>query len=289
LQWTPDSMKSIGVSTPLMQDILIYIQCVSASYLLVAHIVLQLPVVFKKAVRDHIAMRKKAGLSAGYSIFVPVWAILTDFIMVYKSLYLMCAILSIYFATYGPIFNSFHLMSIAVRNPVARNIFMAVIYPINQLSVAGIVAIFLLYIFATVQFFFFRGDFENGECDTLRTCLTYTINLGMRSGGGIGDMMNSPDLWMVTPTNSNADWQEYVNWFSRAIFDFLFFLIIIIIIMNIVFGIIIDTFSDLRSQRDEKTLNQTTMCFICGIGRDQFDQDGQTDFKSHCSYEHNKW
>ena len=289
LQWTPDSMKSIGVSTPLMQDILIYIQCVSASYLLLAHIVLQLPVVFKKAVRDHIAMRKKAGLSAGYSIFVPVWAILTDFIMVYKSLYLMCAILSIYFATYGPIFNSFHLMSIAVRNPVARNIFMAVIYPINQLSVAGIVAIFLLYIFATVQFFFFRGDFENGECDTLRTCLTYTINLGMRSGGGIGDMMNSPDLWMVTPTDSNADWQEYVNWFSRAIFDFLFFLIIIIIIMNIVFGIIIDTFSDLRSQRDEKTLNQTTMCFICGIGRDQFDQDGQTDFKSHCSYEHNKW
>ena len=37
---------------------------------------------------------------------------------------------------------------------------------------------------------------------------------------------------------------------GRAVFDFLFFLIIIIIIMNIVFGIIIDTFSDLRSQRD---------------------------------------
>ena len=69
---------------------------------------------------------------------------------------------------YGPIFNSLHLMSIAVRNPVARNIFMAVIYPINQLKIAGVVAIFLLYIFSIIQFFFFRLDFGNGECDTLR-------------------------------------------------------------------------------------------------------------------------
>ena len=52
---------------------------------------------------------------------------------------------------------------------------------------------------------------------------------------------------------------------------------------------IIDTFSDLRSQRDEKTSNKETTCFICGIGRDQFDQEGLTDFKRHCAYEHNKW
>jgi len=76
---------------------------------------------------------------------------------------------------------------------------------------------------------------------------------------------------------------------GRAVFDFLFFLIIIIIIMNIVFGIIIDTFSDLRSQRDSKVTNMKTMCFICGIHRDQFDQEGQTDFQRHCEYEHNKW
>ena len=31
------------------------------------------------------------------------------------------------------------------------------------------------------------------------------------------------------------------------------------------------------------------MCFICGIGRAQFDQEGQTDFQRHCEYEHNKW
>ena len=180
-------------------------------------------------------------------------------------------------------------MSIAVRNPVARNIFMAVIYPINQLSIAGVVAMFLLYIFATIQFFFFHNFFENGECNTLRSCLTYTINWGTRSGGGIGETMADPDLWSSTPSDEDGHWDIMSEWYLRASFDFLFFLIIIIIIMNIVFGIIIDTFSDLRSQRDEKTKNKTTMCFICGIGRDQFDQEGQTDFKRHCTYEHNKW
>ena len=65
-------------------------------------------------------------------------------------------------------------MSIAVRNPVARNIFMAVIYPINQLKIAGVVAMFLLYIFSIIQFFFFHNDFENGECNTLRSCFRAT-------------------------------------------------------------------------------------------------------------------
>ena len=108
--------------------------------------------------------------------------------------------------SWGPIFNSFHLMSIAVRNPVARNIFMAVIYPINQLKIAGVVALFLLYIFSTIQFFFFRSDFENGECDTLRSCLVYTVNMGMRSGGGVGENMAEPDVYSKTPMNNNGDW-----------------------------------------------------------------------------------
>ena len=184
-----------------------------------------------------------------------------------------------------------HLMSIAVRNPVARNIFMAVIYPINQLKIAGVVAIFLLYIFSIFQFFFFHSEFENGECNTLRSCLAYTINWGTRSGGGIGETMPDPTLWESEPSIGGLDgkWVWNTAWLVRSLFDFMFFLIIIIIIMNIVFGIIIDTFSDLRSQRDEKTKNMLTMCFICGIGRDKFDQEGQTDFKRHCEYEHNKW
>jgi hypothetical protein len=112
---------------------------------------------------------------------------------------------------------------------------------------------------------------------------------GTRAGGGMGENMATPDLWISTPVGDNGDWIVDPLWVLRSGYDFFFFLIIIIIIMNILFGIIIDTFSDLRTQRDEKTTNKETTCFICGIGREQFDQEGTTDFKRHCAFEHNKW
>lgn len=222
---------------------------------------------------------------------LPIWACITDFMFLYQTIYLLAAVLSIAFEYSGPIFNSVHILSIVVQNPVARNIVMAVIYPIQQLKIAAIVTLFVLYVFSIIQFYFFRADFGEGECDTLRTCLVYTVNLGMRAGGGIGEEMEGVDLLDIPPEGPSpyrfADIS--LGWYYRSAFDFIFFLLIIIILMNIVFGIIIDTFSDLRSQRDEKTRNMQTMCFVCGIGRDRFDQEGETDFKKHCEFEHNKW
>ena len=173
LQYTPTFVLDLGLSTPLIQDILTWIQCISASYLLIATMVLHLPVVYKTAHRNC-----SEEYNDFWKVVVSSWGVVTDFMFVYQSGYLALAVLSIIFTVYGPIFNAFHLMSIAVRNPVARNIFMAVIYPINQLKIAAVVSVFLLYIFSTVQFFFFRSDFENGECDTLFACLIYTINWG---------------------------------------------------------------------------------------------------------------
>jgi hypothetical protein len=293
-QYTPTQLNIVGLTTSGVQNFLTILQICSSSYLLMANIVLNLPVVYRTAHRNRLFEREKLGLAKvidPWGMFIPIWAAVTDFMFIYQSCYLSMAILSIFLGDLGPICNSFHLMSIAVRNPVARNIFKAVIYPINQLKIAGVVAGFLLYIFAIFQFFFFRQDFENGECNTLRSCLTYTINWGTRSGGGIGETMPDPSIWNEERDIDAGvtDWSIAWIWLIRSLFDFLFFLIIIIIIMNIVFGIIIDTFSDLRSQRDEKTSNKKTMCFICGIGRDQFDQEGQTDFQRHCEYEHNKW
>ena len=85
---------------------------------------------------------------------------------------------------------------------------------------------------------------------------------GTRAGGGMGENMATPDLWISTPVGDNGDWIVDPLWVLRSGYDFFFFLIIIIIIMNILFGIIIDTFSDLRTQRDEKTTNKETTVAI---------------------------
>jgi hypothetical protein len=70
-------------------------------------------------------------------------------------------------------------------------------------------------------------------------CFLSTLHYGMRGGGGVGDFL--PDM-TAHPSN-------ITGYYFRQIFDFTFFVIIITILLNIIFGIIIDTFAILRDQK----------------------------------------
>ena len=61
----------------------------------------------------------------------------------------------------------------------------------------------------------------------------------MRNGGGLGDYLH--DVPKTDPSYA-----------ARTIFDIIFFLLINITLLNIIFGIILDTFADLRSQTEAK-------------------------------------
>lgn len=51
---------------------------------------------------------------------------------------------------------------------------------------------------------------------------------------------------------------------ARVVYDLLFFFVVIIIVLNLIFGVIIDTFADLRSEKQQKELILKNTCFICG-------------------------
>ena len=51
---------------------------------------------------------------------------------------------------------------------------------------------------------------------------------------------------------------------ARVVYDLLFFFIVIIIVLNLIFGVIIDTFADLRSEKQQKEEILKNTCFICG-------------------------
>lgn len=95
-------------------------------------------------------------------------------------------------------------------------------------------------------------DFNN-YCSTLYECTLSTLNNGIRAGGGIGETL-------AQPLNSNAN-----QYWGRYFFDLTFFIVIIIVMLNIIFGIIIDAFAALRDQRKEAMDAIQNNCFICGI------------------------
>merc|ERR1719208_39198 len=101
------------------------------------------------------------------------------------------------------------------------------------------------------------------------------MNQGLRNGGGIGDVLRQPSskdpLFMI-----------------RVLYDILFFFIVIIIVLNLIFGVIIDTFADLRSEKQNKEEVIKNSCFICGLERKAFDNKYVT-FEEHVRNEHNMW
>lgn len=52
---------------------------------------------------------------------------------------------------------------------------------------------------------------------------------------------------------------------ARVIYDMLFFFVVIIIVLNLIFGVIIDTFADLRNEKQQKEDILKNTCFICGM------------------------
>jgi hypothetical protein len=116
------------------------------------------------------------------------------------------------------------------------------IFSENKIALGSTLLLFFvtLYISAFFSFDKFQKYFVtideddnrpyNLYCSDLETCLFTTINAGIRAGGGLGDAMSQP---------VKGDG----NYVLRYIFDIFFFLVINIILMNIFFGIIIDSFA----------------------------------------------
>lgn len=51
---------------------------------------------------------------------------------------------------------------------------------------------------------------------------------------------------------------------GRVVYDLVFYFVVIVIVLNLIFGVIIDTFADLRSEKQQKELILRNTCFICG-------------------------
>ena len=71
-------------------------------------------------------------------------------------------------------------------------------------------------------------------------------------------------------------------------YQFLFYVVVITILLNVIFGIIIDTFGELRQERGSKKAHMEGTCFICGIDRFTFDSKGGG-FDRHVKNDHNMW
>lgn len=109
-------------------------------------------------------------------------------------------------------------------------------------------------------------------------CYMTVVNMGLLLGGGIGDY-----------TQQIQYQDEPQKYAIKIVFDLSFFLVVKIILYNILFGIIIDTFAQLREQKNTMESDKNNRCFICDFERFTFDKESEGGFVRHISKDHNLW
>jgi len=118
----------------------------------------------------------------------------------------------------------------------------------EKLIATCLLALVILYIYATINFFYisdtiydygvnaFDSDWVGENmCESMFFCYVTIIDKGLTLGGGIGD---------YTEAQNYKNTQDY---FVKLFNDASFHVVVNIIMLNILAGIVIDTFAQLRN------------------------------------------
>lgn len=204
------------------------------------------------------------------------WGVIfTDNSFLYIAWYFVMSVLG----NFNHFFFAAHLIDVAICVKTLGTILQSVTHNGKQLVLTMLLMSIVVYMYTVLAFNFFRKFYNQGEdgeadfkCHDMLTCFVFHLYVGVRSGGGIGDAIESPD----------GDPNEVY----RIMFDITFFFFIIIILLAIIQGLIIDAFGELRSQLEQVREDLESSCFICGIGKDYFDKVPHG-FEIHVKNEHN--
>ena len=140
----------------------------------------------------------------------------------------------------------------------------------RQFLSAGLLMMIFSMFFAMVKFYWFTNE-NSEECVTYGQCFLSIVTDGIRGGGGMG-----------FPTKKITEEQYY----SEFIFEWCFYFSIILILLNVINSIIVDTFQALREEANAQYETKMNICFICSLNRNVFDRKG-IDFDYHKEQEHN--
>jgi predicted GIY-YIG superfamily endonuclease len=161
----------------------------------------------------------------------------------------------------------------------------SITYNGRQILLATALMVIIVYIYSLYAYYFvldtFWNDaFDGGEnqCTSVRHCFFTIFSLGPRSSGSVGDVLTRQSY---LPGNKT-------KYYSRYIFDLSIFVVVNVMGMNIIFGIIIQTFAQLRDMMNVKTNDMLNICFVCSLDRNEIDKTIEG-FDYHIAHDHHVW
>ena len=185
----------------------------------------------------------------------------------------------------GEIVYAFFLLAILDLNQTLKGIAISIKAKGPDLVSSFLFLVIIVNFFTNIGFFFlndnFAADIENDIPDNYCLCLAFcfltNFDAGIRARGGAADQM------VRISFERNTSLYIY-----RIFFDILYFLICIIIMIDLIFGIILGTFSEKREEERKHDNDKVNHCFICHITREIIEKKRE-DFQVHRNQKHYLW
>ncbi|KAL0092132.1 IP3 receptor [Phycomyces blakesleeanus] len=178
---------------------------------------------------------------------------------------------------YYPGFHAIHLLDFVFRDRILQGVISSITLNVSSITRTALLGIIVVYIHSVVAYKYFRTEFDGTKglfCGSLSECFVTILSHGIRSGGGIGDILEPNDL-------------QPRGW--RTVFEMSFYLVVVVFLLNAIFGIIFDTFGHLRDERSSVQQDMKNSCFICSIHAVEFQRHAKKGFEDHVKNDHNIW
>jgi hypothetical protein len=178
------------------------------------------------------------------------------------------------------------LFDIFNNSRVLQDVLRAITQPAAKLfmvlyTMAITVIVFAMFGVRTFGTEEFHHREDESSCDSTLACFAYIFYAAVPAGDISGIMKH------ISPSEDGD-----LFW-GRMLYDLVFFVWMVVLLFNIVAGLMLDTFSALREEENKRYDILTNSCFICGIRRSEYINQGlpssAPSFDQHIEEEHNIW
>ncbi len=178
------------------------------------------------------------------------------------------------------------LLDVTIQYEVMNFLFQAIKRNVFRIGATLLLAFLCLYFYSIIAFLYIGDQYNLGGyegCSDPGACFKLHLDYGLQNSpqwtmkGYI-----SPDLGLKFPYAHQA------SYIIGTGYNLTYVIMINLVLQALISGLIIDTFSEMRQEREDTQADIDSQCFICSIKRDEFEQRGIS-YKTHITEEHNMW
>jgi len=219
-------------------------------------------------------MRLRAEMIAKF-----IWAMFSNPQLYYNLAYLILGLLGV---EMHPLFFTYHLLTVIFRYQKLIDVLQAFWGPIAEIILTLLFFMIIEYVFTVIGYVYFADMYPDFTCHSLFSCFLITIDQTFKNNGGFATFLTP-----VFETNEEGEWAKFNV--GRLLFDQMSNFILLILLVQILAGLIIDKFGEIREDSENMEEELKSNCVICGEKGDVIERKTGKTFEQHKEEVHNLW